>query len=516
MLRAARVLGPAAAVAAVLALPAAAPAQVDLTCELAFARLEPTTTNTLLLDTNAAYWIVTYNAVPGTRLRITADFPHARYTSWNVYDAQAMPIDALADVLLQPDAGSFNPFLPGADRRRTPRRYTAFLNFGQPPATRPPNTMYAFNPTTNQPALTGSLWLRVYIPDRGLDLAGGVALPRVTVEPASGTGTLPPDVCSQIKLPTANAAQDAIADSNGLPATGTRVGYPGRSPPTWRLFVNLSESFREVVTDSERTDQAHQQAGRLPQNRGTGIFSNKDISYVYTGTSQGHGNILVLRGRAPTFPDTRPPAATMPTGKQLRYFSFCQYEPISQRVIDCRSDDRILVDSRGFYTVVVSTPGQRPANATTRCGVTWLPWGPAPYGLLIYRHMLADPSFAQSIAKVGEPGREQAVMGDYYPSGTYLPDKAAFERRGCAAASTAPSGAAPTGESGTGEPAAAGGTPSSAASARSTGSSEGSTGNRLPFTGLALGGVAIAGLIMVSAGVAARRLGRRRAGPPDS
>ena len=512
MFGAARVLAPVAAVAALLALPTTAGAQADLTCELAFARLEPTTTNTLLLDTNAAYWVVTYNAIPGTRLRITAEYPHARYTSWNVYDAQAAPIDALADVLLQPDPGSFNPFLPGADRRRSPRRYTAFLNFGAPPATRPPNTMYAFNPATNQPALTGSLWLRVYIPDRGLALAGGVPLPRVTVEPASGTGTIPPDVCSQIKLPTANAAQDAIADSNGLPATGTRVGYPGRSPPRWRLFVNLSESFREVVTDSERTDQAHQQAGRLPQNRGTGIFANKDISYVYTGTSQGHGSLLVLRGRAPTFPDTRPPAAIMPSGKQLRYFSFCQYEPISQRVIDCRSDDRVLVDRSGFYTVVISTPQQRPANATDRCGVTWLPWGPAPYGLLIYRHMLAAPSFAQAIQKVGEPGREQAVMGDYYPAGTYLPDKADFERRGCAgAASAAPSGAAQTERTAAGRPATGGRT---SGTGDASGTARGSVSRGLPFTGLAVGALAIAGLILVCAGLAARRLGRRRPSQP--
>ena len=49
--------------------------------------------------------------------------------------------------------------------------------------------------------------------------------------------------------------------------------------------------------------------------------------------------------------------------------------------------------------------------------------------------MLPDPSFAQAIQNVPEPGREREVMGDYYPEGRYLADKTAFEARGCPATS---------------------------------------------------------------------------------
>ena len=52
--------------------------------------------------------------------------------------------------------------------------------------------------------------------------------------------------------------------------------------------------------------------------------------------------------------------------------------------------------------------------------MTWLPWGPQTQGLLIYRHMLARPSFRQAIQNVGEPGRERAVMGGYYPRSRYV------------------------------------------------------------------------------------------------
>ena len=91
----------------------------------------------------------------------------------------------------------------------------------------------------------------------------------------------------------------------------------------------------------------------------------------------------------------------------------------------------MTVGPRGYYKIVVSTADQRPRNARRRCGVTWLPWGPQTQGLLIYRHMLADPSFRQAIQNVSEPGQEREVMGRYYPRGRYLETAADFERRGC-------------------------------------------------------------------------------------
>lgn len=78
----------------------------------------------------------------------------------------------------------------------------------------------------------------------------------------------------------------------------------------------------------------------------------------------------------------------------------------------------MAVGGDGRYTVVVSTSSQRPAN-------------PAPNA--VYRQMLADPSFTEATARVGEPSRERAVMGDYYPSGEYVANAAAFETRGCPA-----------------------------------------------------------------------------------
>ena len=59
--------------------------------------------------------------------------------------------------------------------------------------------------------------------------------------------------------------------------------------------------------------------------------------------------------------------------------------------------------------------------------MTWLAWGPQTQGLLIYRHMLPDPSFAQAIQHVAAPGAEQDTMGDYYPQSEYLARAADFK-----------------------------------------------------------------------------------------
>jgi hypothetical protein len=385
------------AMAALALTPAAASAQsVDMTCQFALTRLDHTTTNVLALDTNAVYWASPYAAAPGSRVRIEGHYPHARYFSWNVYDAAGRPIDALNDTQLQPDPGSAST-------------YTAWIEFGPRPAQPAPNTLY----TGDSPG--GQFWYRVYVPDEGRDAKGGVPLPRVTlVGPAGQIAPAPAlDACREtqapyLPTPTAPAVPDPTDDGNG---------FPGRNPPQWRLFENLCGSAVDILLDNEDGEALHPQA-RERCGDGPGFFSNRDIAYVFTGTSRGFGELLVLRGRAPTL-------------QQLRYFSFCSYEPATQRVIDCAADHHVPVGPDGRFTVVVSTAEQRPANARPECGVTWIDWGPQPQGLMIYRHMLAEPGFAEAIQNVPAPGAERAVMGDYYPEGEYLPDRAAFEARGC-------------------------------------------------------------------------------------
>src|SRR4029453_18992180 len=115
---------------------------IDTTCELPLTKTDPATVNVAYPDQAAIYWIGHYQAAPGTHIRITGTYPHARYMSFNVYDNAQRPLDALADVEIGPDPGSANPFPAGADRPSAARAYTAFIDFGPIPPRRAPNTLY--------------------------------------------------------------------------------------------------------------------------------------------------------------------------------------------------------------------------------------------------------------------------------------------------------------------------------------------------------------------------------------
>src|SRR3954451_5836908 len=122
--------------------PAAFAQGVDETCTLVLTKTDPAVVNVAYPDEAAIYWSGRYQAVPGTRIRITGRSPHARYMSFNVYDNAQRPLDALADVELAPDDGAYNPFAVGAARNGDPRTYTAFIDFGPIPERRARNTMY--------------------------------------------------------------------------------------------------------------------------------------------------------------------------------------------------------------------------------------------------------------------------------------------------------------------------------------------------------------------------------------
>jgi hypothetical protein len=136
-----------------------------------------------------------------------------------------------------------------------------------------------------------------------------------------------------------------------------------------------------------------------------------DNAYVYAAINRGYGKLLSIHARAPTFGIGH---------NQLRYWSFCENDPYSQRYIACLRDDQVKPDKRGWYTIAISRPSDRP-----RCAKNWIAWGPQPWGTLIYRHMLPDPGFSGAIQRASY-GSEQRSMGDYYPTARYWMSASAF------------------------------------------------------------------------------------------
>ncbi|MGH8539132.1 MAG: hypothetical protein ACRETW_01325 [Stenotrophobium sp.] len=379
-------------------------------------------TNVLYPDESAVYWLAAIPNLPALRLRIDGLYPDARYFSFNVYDPLLRPTDAIADLNIAPLTAGTNPYVQAGTAAGA--AYRAYVEFTQKPAAPAANTIYsgfinAGQATLPNPLVT-VLAYRVYVPADGL--RGNVRLPQLTLETADGSralGTLPN--CNGPLLPNLGGTLpdlgiNPLLANTSYPEVLSALPYPFAAyPPVTNVFYGLPDSYIGIVNNLLPAPLPIQ-PGSLPLTGGGGFLSNKDNAYTTTAFSRSHGSLFVLRARAPSF-RTEPGVAF--GSEDTRYWSVCQNEFVTKRYVACARDDQIPLDRDGFFTVVVSDATVRPANAVAANGITWLPWGAYPDGLLIYRQLLAAPSFAPAIRNVPEGTAPAQIMGDYLPRGVY-------------------------------------------------------------------------------------------------
>ncbi len=380
-------------------------------------------------DAGAVYWTAQIEMPAGSVLKLNGKFTHSRYQSLNSYGSDAAPTDALNDVSTRPAKGSRNPFLQGADRNARKRDYSVrILPLPAPAdsADRRPNTLYAGVDGQAQQRLI----YRVYLPDAGEDLTGGVGLPRPELKLADGTTLTGAAACGAVQstkelLPLTllpEAFYESLRDQPGKPET-----FPANDPPVFRSYYSTGFTISCAYQGN---------CGGNPERVG-GQYSNIDNNYVSALVSRGFGDVLVLKGKLPRTPSTLDGRKTM-RGGQMRYWSMCQNESLfTTKGAGCVYDEQIPIDAARRYTIVTSLPADRPATARRKCGVAFIPWpaagdgdGHLLDGLLIVRNMLPDPGFKHAVQRTSVPGDEQEVMGPYYPQGTYT-SKADFESPDC-------------------------------------------------------------------------------------
>ncbi len=387
--------------------------------------------NTLFPDRYAQYWVAALVIPPGGAVTIDGEFPAARYISFNLYDEQLAPIDALTDVEIVPAAGSTNPFVEAANRYASPRAYQLRLIPAVPPADpaqRAPNTLYSartLGPVA-VPANLAVLFYRRYVPDVGREAA---ALPRIRFELADGRSISGPAACGALDrlsfaIPDLAALPDPVAD---LP-----VNTAAFVDLLWLKFFSAVSSQGNRVFATPLGPAVYETIGS-PTEGGGGFASNRDNRYIYASISQQLGPVVALHGRFPSAPVTSDGRSPMPGGS-MRYWSICTNDGNTLAVFSCLYDEQLRTDVAGRGIIVVSRDGDRPANATEACGISWLDWGAADNAVLIYRHMLPQPEavFPQAIQYIpGPPGQfEASVMGEYFPYGHHM-SRAEFEALGC-------------------------------------------------------------------------------------
>lgn len=366
--------------------------------------------NVAFPDDAAIYYLLRFESIPGTHLQITGKFPDARYISYHAYDEAQRPVDGLADVDIDADPGQPHFF---RDQTAQPGgTYRVTVQFTAEPAVHPANTLYAGGMQEGTPNPSGAILYRIYVPTDPADLTGGVGVPDVTLVGPEGSVELAFEQCEPLPPSAGGEVNDAVRASSFPNQVPRAVPFPSATnPPTFGRFYGIDRLAYNRVPPNSVTDS-------LPRTQG-GFLSNEHNAYLTSRLSRNFGDLVVMRFRAPTFPDNQA-GEPVADPRQLRYWSICQNEFVSQRVVECLTDYEAVVGDDGYGTLVISDPDDRPANATTAAGVNWLAWG-GPYydGTIIYRHMLPASSFPEAIQNIPEGTDAASVMQTYMPVARY-------------------------------------------------------------------------------------------------
>lgn len=398
--------------------------------------------NTAYPDGGAIYWPTVFQFPADemdSYLEITGAYPKARYMSLHSYTEGAKPYDYLNDLAIAPDDGTQNPFATG--EYAADQTYTIKVHPGERPAEKQDNDIY-LGPVDKIDATP--LILRNYVPETAGDPSGGAGLPQVTLVRANGEKVSGEALCKLLNSPAVGSPDRFIA-APVIPRTSydqmisnadVRASIFGTRQQDWTVFWDPRISVTRLMSPA-LTSMLKSLARWGVVAKTSGFFANFDNEYVSMYITEEFGNVTVLKGKMPRTPATGIASANT-ADHDMRYWSLCTNEGLATtRFTDCVYDREVTVDDQRNYTIVISKPGNRPANATEDCGVTWLDFGVAGDGagndnlsILILRNMLPNPDFAHSVQQVPRVGDEKATMAEYLPIPEYV-DKAAFEAAGC-------------------------------------------------------------------------------------
>jgi hypothetical protein len=407
-------------------------------------------------DKGSTYFPAQFEMPEGSSLTIHGAYPRERYFSFTVANQLGNGSvgngDFLRDAQIEPDPGSVNPFQTSPVNDRTPAGQTYTLRVLRGPIPEHPaaNTLYTTSTSSTSPI---RLAMRNYIPDQGIGGTGGVELPSVTLTLAGGeTITGIEAVCAALKA-------NKEATVTGFPAatyekqvakSSEPANAPARKTPVFERFWNNNYSILGSFIESYKA-----RVEKFPATDEGGFATNPDTQFIVAGLSLNFGNVVVVRGKLPSYQHTRPNATTWSsTNPQVRYWSVCTAQgPVSGKGSDCAYDQQVPLDANGYYTIVISKPGQRPANASTVCGAKWLDFGTGEgevegsavpnrswEGVVYMRYMdaLKGAEWPQSPKNIAEPtpaspnNELDSVMGEYAPVASYT-SQSLYEAAGCEA-----------------------------------------------------------------------------------
>jgi hypothetical protein len=390
-------------------------------------------TNIAYPGTEITYWGAKFRTPEGAVLKLRGKYPHARYSSLNAYQSSGgTPTGSISDRQIKPDRGSVNTSIPGHNRKAKKRAWTVRVLGTSAPAKVAKNTLYAA-PSDGE---YQDILYRVYVPDKGRNLAGGTGIPTPELILADGTVLKGKALCAAL-----NSNHNYVSNSVPLPLYNTLVNWAGKDPLTnpaqpdfgFIKFFSLNQSMARYKSDEDF--KAAWEAN--PVEQGT-FYANNDARYMTGAVSFRYGQLVVIKGSMPTTPKTYRGEKRTKAG-QLAEWDMCTIESFATtKTHKCLFDEQIPVKGKKRkYTIVVGQAKDRPRNAKNKCGVAWLPADPDGDGegrldsaLIMTRNVIPSAGFKHAIQNVTTPFNAAKVMGRYYPRGSYT-SKAAFQKLGC-------------------------------------------------------------------------------------
>lgn len=351
-------------------------------------------------STYLAYTIDTSQR-PNTGLRITGDFPDARYMSFNVYATRlATSLGGLTDYQIATEARNINPFVAGNDAHSRHRQYVVNVEPESNGSSRQqtlsdsasPGNLLAFDPKDllnpkipkERPLLT--VIIRYYVPKQGD--CGGAGPPMIDLY--------------EVSNPTSSSlAPDSIPMHMDV------------NEPIFRK--RLAPIFQSV----RGTDL------RFYHSTGGGQFNNADNIYLISAVENvdGHNNVVILKLKPPTYPLTNDEFDRT----AVRYWSFNQGNPDTSTPFGMK-DEEFRPATDGFVYIVMGDESFRPK--AKQGGYNFMPWkANKEQAVILYRNMLTNPQYRGSIARVAllpeAPWKESVLIadeasgyiGDYAPIG---------------------------------------------------------------------------------------------------
>ncbi|MDR3415804.1 MAG: hypothetical protein P4L83_06435 [Nevskia sp.] len=373
------------------------------------------------IDLQAGYWRFTMStSFPvGTVLRIDGQYPNSRLFSFAVEQGLSAVVSSLTDFEIAPSAGSATPYsgpttydpsvAPGG-------KYTAYLVFGPKPAQPAPNTMYVDTSTFPTNDTDVVVIMRIYNapPGQATAAAGNVPLPTLTVETAQGDVPLSSYKPGTPACKALNAAEGAF--STALTEKISAAQSTPKAPnPIPAMPVPAAPKFRLYRS--------------VKQDQGLDLTLNPDAQYGTWYISQTKADLVYIRALAPTYV-TQPGVGQQPhstdSDAQVRHWAVCSNGSslLNSRTFQCVEDYTATIGSDGYFNIIISIPGKKPALTLLAQGYDWLTYGETNIDVPIYRQLRPSPDYAQAMANVADgdaasQDRIARVMGSYMPQITY-------------------------------------------------------------------------------------------------